>query len=476
MVRGAWVAVLVVVGVMISEGCWAGVYNRSGQVLQLPSGGTLSPGEPNYSYIKRLMQDQGLLPMAVAIPAKVAVEGTVGKVSKWAQLAVTSAPASVITKVAIEGTLLVGSVLLGEWVESKGWSIIDGLIHKPSGTGAYIAGAGSPGVGEMTFVYGGNTYNVFLYPNATAATEAAQAAGGQAFNYSYTTLTNNGWSATYWGKSAYNTRVPISGNPCTIGYYLYPQNGASVVWQDSPAVAVTGDEIEDEVKEDLDRTDDVEQRELSWELAQEAVESVGPAVYEANQEWPNTVPDDAGYDPLTAGEGAEVQTALNDSIPAAVKDDLGADGNSTTANYPVQRDWEYTPEQMAAAQLVMDKALDDYRYEQFVAGGGNDDNGSDNSTGGTYSVPDRKDLGGLLVSFGTSMAALPVVSVVQNSGVTVDGAISYIDLPKPDIMGGGTVRVDFADYESWLIGFGNLLYAFVGFHWLMWLFMGRGDA
>jgi len=44
------------------------------------------------------------------------------------------------------------------------------------------------------------------------------------------------------------------------------------------------------------------------------------------------------------------------------------------------------------------------------------------------------------------------------------------------MMGGGTIRVDFADYEDWLIAFGNLLYAFVGFHWLIWLFMGRGDA
>ena len=67
-----------------------------------------------------------------------------------------------------------------------------------------------------------------------------------------------------------------------------------------------------------------------------------------------------------------------------------------------------------------------------------------------------------------------MISWVQGVNLEVSGANSIVTLPLPAAYG-GSMTVDFADYESVLDTMGNGLYAIVGMASILFLFRGRGD-
>jgi hypothetical protein len=367
------------------------------------------------------------------------------------------------------------SPVIEPWLQSHGWWYDSG-VYEAVWNGGWVA---KPGVqiGPMAWSITTNGYgtaSVVIGYDLADCENRVHPAQGWTCNCTY--VTPNWVSAGWPGGWGSNTCCFQNAHAVTV--CMKPSSSPdSMVQHDTTTGVVANATIQTQFETDFG-TDGSLARQVGVAL----VNYLGGLVDNANRSWPDTVPEAGGYAPLTDGQGATVQQAMNDALDAQAKTQLQgiADANGTS-NPPGSQtgqnnDWEYTPEQIAAAQYIQNLALDDKRVADFDSGGGNDDNGSDNNTAGSYTIGARSDLAALLLSYTNSMAALPVVSVVQNSGVTVTGAVSYIDLPLPALLGGNSIHVNFADYESYLIGFGNLLYAFVGFHWLMWLFMGRGDA
>ena len=453
------------------EPAGASTYTKQGQVLKLPGGSSLRPGDPNYSYIKKMMYDQGLLPMAVDVAAQVGVEGTVGKVAKWINLSLEKVPAAKIAKVALQAGMLVGTGAAANMLALWGYHWLNDEVVKEVPSGGYVPGPGAVGVGSYSWNSGKNNKTAYavLAPDDAACNSLVTEHEGWVCNcsYLYNSIISAGWQDGKWGT-----------NRCCwaadhVDVCITPSGGNTVV-EATTYQAVTSQELLTKIEDSLSTLVDQGEREEAWRMAQDAVEAVGPGVSAANNNWPGDVPASGGYSPMTDAQGSEVQQALNDGVPADVKDDMGQDGNSSTSRY-IQglTDWEYTPEQMAAAQKVKDLEREAAWVTDWTANKPADGNGS-SIDAGSYTLPERRDLPGVLTTFKNAVGSLPLVSWANGFHVTVTGASSLMTLPLPAGMG-GPINVDFADYEGVLDTMGNGLYALVGIASVLFLFRGRGD-
>ncbi len=92
------------------------------------------------------------------------------------------------------------------------------------------------------------------------------------------------------------------------------------------------------------------------------------------------------------------------------------------------------------------------------------------------SPPDKKSLVTVLQAFQSGLSQLPFVSFFQELAPSSADGSPVINLPMPDVMGGGDLPVDFSIYESQLDFIGDSLLAMVGIGWFLWFFRGRGNG
>lgn len=471
MKKYALLMVVVLLGSVSVGECSYGTYDPLGQVIRLGTGQILTPGSPGYSYLRQKWMGEGLITELV-VPGKVAVEGSVGKVSKWANLAIGKTPASVITRVAIEGGLLVGTLYLGPWLAEHAMQWMNGEVVVQQGSGGYVASQYATGIGALSGKTSGNyDWDITFVPWGTpyGTYPAAWSRSIPCWDCDYRMRDIYGWDIEKWVFSC----TGVIGNPTYkfTGCMAKPKYSANAnyVEEGSEYVAVSSEDLQDTLEGDL-----VEPDSSAWYLSEDAIKAIEAGVNNANAAWPGQVPAADGYTGLSTSQGADVQQALNDSVPDQVKDDLMDDANSTDANYPeVFLDWEYTPEQMAAAQKVKDLEREAAWVTDWTANKPADGNGSSIDSG-SYTLPERRDLPGVLTTFKNAVGSLPLVSWANGFHVTVTGASSMMTLPLPAGMG-GPINVDFADYEGVLDTMGNGLYALVGIASVLFLFRGRGD-
>lgn len=464
-VRGRWMKkkILIVVGLMLSVVLGAipaecAVFNAGGQAVKVV--------HASHS----VLLDKVIAATEIGVKSAVTGKSATG----WGVVRLGGNVVAALLTIVVSAAGVAWSPYIEPWLASRGWWYDEG-VKGDEATGNYVAAPGAPGIGNMG-CGGWNvqpSYMPYGWGQANAQANCSSRSGSYSAGYC-DVFACGGWDNAIWG---------CFGTCYLAGYqsvsYVVPLRSeyASYVIAEMENVSIEASAVESALVSDMSTSSDAQR------MAEDLINYLGQVVGLANQNWPGAVPNEAGYAPLTPAQGDAVQTAFNDAIDPQAKSDLQeiADANGTSAPPgsnigPAGKDWEYTPEQMAEAQYNKNVELDQKRLADYeAAGGGGDGNGSDNNTGGSYVVPERSDLAALLESYSSSMAALPLVSVVQDSGVTVSGATSIVTLPLPQQYG-GSITVDFADYESFLIGFGNLLYAFVGFYWLVWLFMGRGDA
>lgn len=448
---------------IITDYCHAGVYNAGGQALK----------------VVHAVEDTLLDKVIAATELGVRSTATGKTVTGWGVCRFAANAISPLLVIGISAGGVLWSPVVEPWLQSHGWWYEDDGA-KMHGTGSYQVVEGSQGVGSMSGSDAWGTDQVILMPTQAAADAAGSAAGGQ--NYGYTmwracpaTGRNLCWSLTYWGASIYMLRVPTSGDPSTVTFWIYPKSGASVEWVEGPTTPLPDATMKSQFETDF-ATDGSLAREVGIDL----INYLGGLVETANQEWPGTVPEAGGYAPLSDAQGATVQTAMNDAIDAQAKADLqeSADENGTMApagtnQGPANVDWEYTPEQHAAAQKVKDLEIEAGYMTDWAADKPDDGDGG-NVTAGTYTLPERKDLSGVLDTFKGALNNLPIISWASGVNLQVSGASSIVNLPIPAAWG-GSIEVDFADYESVLDAMGAGLYAIVGMAGVLFLFRGRGD-
>lgn len=468
MVREKWVGVMVVAAVLLSTvDSWA-VYSPSGQALKVV-----------YAV------EDALLDKVIAATEIGVRSTTTGKVAKgWgiARFAGNALGPLLTIGVSVGGVLI--SSYLDDWVASHDWWLEGNEIYRASGTGAWQTAPGAPGVGLSVSTAPG-AYIIEVRQTAAEALAARNAKGGGgtevacgACIYQWPPGTwacdNTGvgqWDCAVWGNYATGQ---VSGK---YYYYMYPRNGHTeyVQWVADDPVVVSSASLESQFVTDF-ATDGGLARQVGADL----VDYLGDKVGNANRQWPGTVPESGGYSPLSDAQGATVQQAFNDAVDAKAKENLQerADENGTmvpggAVEGPAGSDWEYTPEQIAAAQYTKDMEREGAYLTEW--GAEKPDDGNDSTIdAGAYTLPERRDLAGVLNSFRSGISSLPIVSWANGVNLTVTGASSIINLPIPAAWG-SSITVDFADYENILDGMGNGLYALVGIASVLFLFRGRGD-
>lgn len=450
-----------VVGVvlMIPKGSWAMVYAPTGQAL-------------NTVYAV----EDALLDKVIAA-TKVGVRSTTtGRtVTGWGIGRFSASALSPILTIAMTAAGVAWSPYILPWLESHLYEWDAGVVKK-HGAGTYQASASATGIGAMSGeTSGGVDWALVFVPFGTAPGAYMGCWSDHPGSCSVDTRMRDvyGWDITKWQFSCAEQHLD-PGNWHYSGCMAKPKTSAYagyVEYVEGALVPVTDGEIQSTYQSDF-ATDESLSRAVGIDL----VNWMGDVVDEANEEWPASVPKRVT---TVSGEQQDaIQETVNDAIDDQTKGELqeSADQNGTT--YPpgsleAGSDWEYTPEQMATAQYERDLQREAEWVTDWNAEKPDDGNTSELGAG-DYTLPERKDLGGVLDTFKSSLDSLPIISWVNGVELEVSGASSVVSLPLPEAWG-SSITVDFADYENILDMMGNGLYALVGMASILFLFRGRGD-
>lgn len=396
---------------------------------------------------------------------------TTGKVATgWGISRFAGSALSPLLTITISAAGLAWSPYIQPWLTEKGWWVSDGVVLGEGEGGYYIATdhAGST-------IEGGHYHVVF--PSVAAAQAVYNACGTSSYS-----CIRGSWSYTWW--DCYKVLTWGAAHGCVPGVpeagynyvdFMIAKSSGYLEWQAADPVEVPDATVTSSFETDF-QTDGSTARQVAIDL----VNYLGDKTEEANKEWPGTVPDASGYSPFSSAQGDTVQQAMNDSIDPQAKTELqeSADQNGTmpapgSTQGPAGNDWEYTPEQMAAAQNVKDLEREAAWLTDWESAKPDDGNES-TPTAGDYTLPERKDLEGVLDTFKSGLGSLPIISWANGVELEVSGASSIINLPLPTAWG-SSITVDFADYEDILDMMGAGLYALVGMASVLFLFRGRGD-
>lgn len=413
-----------------------------------------------------------LLDRVIAATKVGVTSSTTGKrATGWGIARFTGSALAPMLTISIAAGGILWEPVIEPWLTENGWWYDNGVI-RGHGDNEYVASPGAPGAGKyvgQTDGQGGTCY-AHLYPTQADAIAAYDAYGGTSLSINmFNDCGPYGlcWSDVYWGHTAKVRRTGSSGS-YQYHHFGWPKNGASVELKQEEKSAAT---VEDEFE-----TDFAVDGSLARSLGVEVVTWAGQQLEVANRNWPGTVP--AAVPGLSESQQDALQTAVNNAIDTQVKDELqdAADQNGTSpapGSSGTASDWEYTPEQMAAAQNVKDLEREAAWLTDWEADKPADGNET-GVTAGEYTLPERKDLTGVLDTFQGSLASLPIISWASGVELEVSGASSIINLPLPAAWG-SSITVDFADYEDILDMMGAGLYALVGMASVLFLFRGRGD-
>lgn len=413
--------------------------------------------------------DETLLDKVITATEIAVRSGTTGKTATgWGVARFNGAALAPLVTIGITAAGILWSPVIHPWLESHGWWMENNEVHgNEAGALGPTQAAYDAGVVGNTGTWSADGVNWHpVYYNY--GTEPGYCTQGSSYNCCASppyasTWCGKGWALRCCAGYGANGHVQVG----------EPSNHTNWLDNTQTEVTVPGSTYQTQYQTDFG-TDGSLARQVGVDL----VNYLGQLVKEANKSWPQVVPDPAGYSPLTEGQGDTVQQAFNDAVDPNAKADLQdiADANGTgpaPGSTATQNDWEYTPEQMAAAQYTKDMEretayLTDWQAEKP------DDGNESTMDAGTYTLPERKDLPGVLDTFKSGISSLPIVSWANGVTLEVTGASSIINLPIPAAWG-SAIQVDFADYENILDAMGNGLYALVGMASVLFLFRGRGD-
>jgi hypothetical protein len=443
----------VIIGTVLGAACqdgWA-FFDSTGQVVRFPPAG---PGTM-YEGVGFRPASAGVSPGAT-VTALVGAVGVWGTADKICRLVVGPGKLGVIVRIALAaGMLLAESDAVKDWVNRHGFRLGSGGGFEKKVPGAY-------GPSPFSGTRGPNPDGISIvgyYPTGQAALDARNAAGGCCGNGAPGTTMygwDNRWMLLYTRMADYSHQG-----------YVYANAAGWVELGADNWVAATNAEVETAVQTDTQANPAPSD---ALKAVAAAINATQDAIDAANQAWPQTAAVGQTYPGLTQDQGNALQQAYNESIPTEVKTDLATLTGADPGPYPTPKqpeDWEYTPEQMAAAQYTQDKKLDTERQADYQSTAGSDGN----MTEVEPPLPEKKSLTGVLNSFYGAVQSLPIISAFTGWHLEIE-ADSHIHLPKSTWMGGGTIDLDFADY-GWVWEFmGGMLLALTTWRWTLWVFEG----
>lgn len=416
------------------------------------------------------------------------IESSGKAIDKTVGLVVGPGKLKYVAAVAIQAGLLLGQDYFAQWLQQQALQltssnpvqIIDpseaqttypnGLdpayLSEAQVSGIWVDATGL-GVGSFSSVYSNTFYN---YVRVIAPLgEGAQWCIDHGYPGSSGGV-NLGWSTTYWShRENIRTDVPTTGKT-TNDVCMFAVNGAVGPnvhpLNEMIHVGVAEPLTEEEMRSRIEAAFGVPaQAELTNKLAQGSMAAVAPSVNSANKSWPAAAPSYSGT-ALSPSQGSTVQQALDDSITDTQKAEL----NEGAQRQAGDSDWEYTPEEMAAAQYQMDKKLDEERKAEYDSY-----NNATPSYDTNMNTPEKDLLTPKLNSFMAFITGeSSPISTLQSAGdVTISGGSCVIDA---DLGDWGTMHFSFCEWGSSVETLGSVMLMMCSFLWLAWFFMGRGDA
>lgn len=431
-------------------------------------------------------------PTGVQTAAKWAVRGTQRSVVGWSTVLLPWGTVSNLV-VGMAASYAAGAIVM--WLSERGYEWVTDHWEKPSGVrwespyvdNAAVYAAMKPG-GELGAsgawkiccgwdINGPTQFDVYI----------SSTVGGPSYGDCCYNNTCVGFSSAYWncncGHGLWNIGGASSCSPGTYsrGTVINPKTTAvRDSWSQVPGpnIPATVEEVETQFA-----TDAANDTGSAREAAVEILTDYQPMLDSAHEAWPATVPDNAAYTgTMTSPQADAVQESLNQTMPQTVKDTLTDAANDTGTEYvpdpteePLGDDWEYTPEQMAAAQKIVDLQIEATRKSEFEG------EVADLPTldPGEPEADEEGDYPAILQWFYDGLMALPIVSMVYDLSIDASGGSPSVSFTAPSLFGSGSqnVTMNFSqdsimgvNYGSILEIFGNVLLAMVGVRWTIYVF------
>lgn len=393
-----------------------------------------------------------------------------------------------IARVAMQAALLVGTMYFGELVEDWANDMVDKWDYNqgrnvfikympdpdiPEGADYWWDGTTGMGVGATSCgpktdapqLPSAHRVQGFFTSYAAAEAACAAAKGGACGAGSFSALNYCdpdwccGWSTRYyreWGTPTdqYTDHYYVYTNTTSYWDHIISTEGLLT------PVDVTWDEVEDRVASESETGG------RAWEdsLRQGSMAAIAPMVNEEMKNFPES-------NGTTMGEiTPELMQKLVEALKGGISEDdkKGIEDDDPDGPEPTEGDWEYTPEQMAAAQNKYDKQLEAERkseYEAIVMPEVPAETEPEN--------PEKLSLADAMQAKLDAMEELTVWEQLQNlkdqdfSG----GTCSF----EVDMGNYGLITFSLCEWEEALELLGSMMFGAMSLFWLLWLFHGRGD-
>ena len=351
-------------------------------------------------------------------------------ITKWGVFGMRAAKAANVV-----GLLTITAAALGAfetdwqaWFASQGFTVNGGVVYKP-GTGGTWEPAGDmvKGTTTSTLNDGSHQYNyIGIYQTQVQLDAAIQAAMGSYANtpltVSMTTLGLTGWAGSIRFRCGINWSNPA--RPLPIPWGVCSTNGgANVVWVPAGAVPATAGDVETKLLEDL-----LAGQADAAAATVAAIKWAAEEVVKAMQGLSSLLP---------SGTVQAIADAIKEALPDGVFDELF--GQDNPEGYIAdQEDTTLTQDQIKTAVK-----------EAISESGGDGWDPPDALTAEEEPAePEKSNLTTVLETYLSAFSGLPFLTWISDWQVTIASTDSVLSLPKPQMMGGGYVTIDFRDYES----------------------------
>lgn len=419
------------------------------------------------------------------------VQGTNGGsvlVKKWLPLAIPGSGVAKLTRVAIQAGALVAGGLLTEWASKKALEWADGKLYQQGQPSATVGGKLAPGATPPPAAWISDHWGehpdcgqqadsrgqVLLYATVDDMGIAANAAGAPGVQDCA-----GGWCARTLSTTHPKKPECVSYQPkdVLVTRYAYPQNSANSWWVDPTYLEEMNDsQIEGAVGDSLANPADSGHQEAR-RLADQALGETGAAVSQGNQGWPYSITNNSWgpYFSTNNNHKTDIQNVYDNSVTNNQQTIILNAGDEYITNEEIPPDPDNPVQPKPATGLTKQEV------REAVKGGLDDAAAETHTINGVPASPpeeppEKKSISGVLTAFKDGIASLPILSVLESQKPSSGGGQSWINLPLASVMGGGSIRVDFADYEGILDWMGNALLGIVGLAWILFLFRGRGEG
>ncbi|MFZ2447466.1 MAG: hypothetical protein WAW37_14010 [Syntrophobacteraceae bacterium] len=400
-------------------------------------------------------QVNGTLP---AFLSALAVDSAAGAgvvaAGKWVALQVPVARLATIAKVGMEIGIPLAATALAGYAARNGWSInpSTGAVEKP-GAGGHQLAAGAPSTGLDGTVPGANQPNQVSYFASGAAAYAAAVA--------YRGDTVGVWGGNIPGLYEYYA-VGIPEGYGAVKYFVYSTVHPEYI--NAPAnVPPTSSDHEAAFNGGLG-----EGHKDTWDAMNSVIKGLSNGFNNANKGWPYHTGD---YTPMTPTQGATVQNAFDQSVTNNQNTEItnhiitiNNGGLPAPTQPPAPATTGLTKSEVTAA--INDSAGGAGEIEPL-------------SSEANPAVPDETPIPTYLENFWSAIRALPVVSLLTNIQLTASGGSPIVQVSVPYCFTAGSYQISMNFNEDSLLGVnygyflglvGNVLLAFCGIRWTMYLF------